>query len=195
MAEIDDLNELLDEKLKNRKSGGRKNKKWLLLLLLLFLFLLGAVLGGFFLYQKMRPQSRFEMDRNALEGFLPGKTEEEIRAELNRIIEEGHVNVSMNPTPVIKDGKMDVWIENVQANKYYLQADVYLYPEKGNTDKTELIYSSGILKQKHYIDYAEADTSAAPGEYDGIAIFTALDPDTLEEMGKVSLTLVITVEE
>ena len=135
------------------------------------------------------------MDRNALEGFLPGKTAAEIQAELNRIIDEGRVNISMNPTPVIKDGEINVRIENVPANNYYLQADVYIYPQKGNPDNAELVYRSGILKQNYYIENGETDTMVSPGEYDGIAIFSALDPDTLEEIGKTSLTLVITVEE
>lgn len=192
MAELDDLNELLNQRLKHRKQQDRKNKKWMLLLLLL---LLCCILGGFFWSWKMRPLSRFDMDRNALEGFLPGKTAAEIQAELNRIIDEGRVNISMNPTPVIKDGEINVRIENVPANNYYLQADVYIYPQKGNPDNAELVYRSGILKQNYYIENGETDTMVSPGEYDGIAIFSALDPDTLEEIGKTSLTLVITVEE
>lgn len=192
MAELDDLNELLNQRLKHRKQQDRKNKKWMLLLLLL---LLCCILGGFFWSWKMRPRSRFDMDRNALEGFLPGKTAAEIQAELNRIIDEGRVNISMNPTPVIKDGEINVRIENVPANNYYLQADVYIYPQKGNPDNAELVYRSGILKQNYYIENGETDTMVSPGEYDGIAIFSALDPETLEEIGKTSLTLVITVEE
>lgn len=192
MAELDDLNELLNQRLKHRKQQDRKNKKWMLLLLLL---LLCCILGGFFWSWKMRPRSRFDMDRNALEGFLPGKTAAEIQAELNRIIDEGRVNISMNPTPVIKDGEINVRIENVPANNYYLQADVYIYPQKGNPDNAELVYRSGIVKQNYYIENGETDTMVSPGEYDGIAIFSALDPDTLEEIGKTSLTLVITVEE
>lgn len=192
MAELDDLNELLNQRLKHRKQQDRKNKKWMLLLLLL---LLCCILGGFFWSWKMRPLSRFDMDRNALEGFLPGKTAAEIQAELNRIIDEGRVNISMNPTPVIKDGEINVRIENVPANNYYLQADVYIYPQKGNPDNAELVYRSGIVKQNYYIENGETDTMVSPGEYDGIAIFSALDPDTLEEIGKTSLTLVITVEE
>lgn len=192
MAELDDLNELLNQRLKHRKQQDRKNKKWMFLLLLL---LLCCILGGFFWSWKMRPRSRFDMDRNALEGFLPGKTAAEIQAELNRIIDEGRVNISMNPTPVIKDGEINVRIENVPANNYYLQADVYIYPQKGNPDNAELVYRSGIVKQNYYIENGETDTMVSPGEYDGIAIFSALDPDTLEEIGKTSLTLVITVEE
>ncbi len=190
---LDHLNRMIDGRLQKKKEEDRKKRKWLLLVLLLLL--LAAVAGGCFLWKQTRPKSRFEMDRNALEGFLPGKSEEEIQAELNRIIEEGRANFSMLPNPVIRDGQMSVWIENVVANHYYIQADIYLYPEKNNRENAELLYSSGLLKQNSYIDFVDVDTDAAPGEYDGIAIFTAVDPDTLEEIGKASLVLVITVEE
>ena len=68
----------------------KKKKRWLILLLLLLLcFVCG---GGYYFWRESRPKSKFEMDQNALAGFLPGKTEEEIQEELNRIIEEGRFN-------------------------------------------------------------------------------------------------------
>lgn len=193
MAGIEELNQMIESRLLGRRENGKeKKKKWLLLLLLL-LFI--ALLAGIFIYRKAGPKSRYELDRNALEGFLPGRTEEEIQAELNRIIDEGRVNISVNVQPVVKDGKIDIGLENVPANNYCLQADVFLYPEKGNTKKAEKIYSSGVVKQEHYIAQGDAKTKAAPGEYDGLAVIHALDPDTMEEIGSTGVTLVITVEE
>ncbi len=193
MAEIDSFNEMITSRLQEKKRSEQKRKKWLILLILLLLA--GGIAGGYFLYEHFRPKSRYELDRNALEGFLPGKSEAEIQAELNRIIEEGRVNISMNPTPVIRDGKINVRIENVPANKYYLQADVYLYPEKGNADNAELVYRSGVIRQEFYIEEGDAETDAGDGTYDGLAVFSALDPETMEEIGKTSMTLVITVED
>ena len=115
MAEIDSFNEMITSRLQEKKRSEQKRKKWLILLILLLLA--GGIAGGYFLYDHFRPKSRYELDRNALEGFLPGKSEAEIQEELNRIIEEGRVNISMNPTPVIRDGKINVRIENVPANK------------------------------------------------------------------------------
>lgn len=194
MADTENLNDMITSRIEQKKEEEKKKKKKYLLLLLLLLLIFASV-GGYFLWDHLRPKSRYELDRNALEGFLPGKSQDEIQAELNRIIEEGRVNISMNPTPVIEDGKINVRIENVPANNYYLQADVYLYPEQGNADKAELVYRSGVIKQEYYIESGDAETDVAPGEYDGVAIFSALDPDTMEEIGKTSLTLVITVKE
>ena len=192
MEGLDTLNETIEYRLKKQRKKERGRKKWYLLLAVL---VAAAAAGCLFLYGQLRPKSRYELDRNALEGFLPGKTEAEIQAELNRIIAEGRVNISMNPTPVVKDGRINVRIENVPANHYLLQADVFLYPEKGNPDKAERIYSSGVIRQEYYIEEGEIEKEIEPGAYDGIAVFRALDPKTQEEIGSTSLTLVITVED
>ena len=103
------------EDLECAASGEKKKRKKAWILILLFLLLIG-VGGGYLLWNNLRPKSQYELDRNALEGFLPGKTEDEIKAELNRYIQEGFFNVSMNPQMTLKDGKLDVHIENVPAN-------------------------------------------------------------------------------
>lgn len=193
MSEIDNLDRLLEGRLEEKKKKRKKRRKWIILFIILLLLLLS--IGGCFMWKKAKPQSKYDIDRNALEGFLPGKTQQEIEAELSRIIEEGRVNVAMNPTPILKDGKLNVTIENVPANRYYLQVDVYLYPEQGNADKSELIYSSGVIKQGFYVEEGDAKTKVNPGQYDGLAVFHALYPDTLEEIGTTGMTLVITVSE
>ena len=173
----------------------KKKKKWLLLLLLLLFLILGGVVG-FLVWKNMQPKSQYELDRNALEGFLPGKSKKDIQEELDRIIEKGRFNVSMNPTPVVKDKKIGVAIENVPANNYYMQVEVYIYPDKENTDTTELIYKSGVIKQGYYIEQGDLqkDVSVKKGTYDGLAVFHALHPETMEEIGSTAMALSVTVE-
>lgn len=184
-----------EQKEEQQPEEKKKKKKWLLLLLLLLLLILGGV-GGFFVWKNMQPKSQFELDRNALEGFLPGKSKRDIEKELNRIIEKGRFNVSMNPTPVVKDKKINVAIENVPANNYYMQVEVYIYPDKEDTDKTELIYKSGMIKQGYYIEEGDLQkgVSVKAGTYDGIAIFHAFNPETTEEIGSTAMTLQVTAE-
>ena len=50
----------------------------------------------------------------------------------------------MNPTPVIRDGEINVMLENVPANNYYLQADVYIY-----TDEEDFGDAAGISVRHH----------------------------------------------
>ena len=163
------------------------------------LFFVAAILIGlsgglaYRLYSQPKPQSRYDIDRNALEGFLPGKTEDEIQKELNRIIDESRLNISMNPTPVVADNKINVMLENVPANNYYLQADVFIYTDE-KTLEMEKVYQSGVLKQGFYIETGDVVKMPEPGRYNGLAVFHALYPETLEEIGQTAMNLVVTVE-
>ncbi len=182
------------EDLEHVTSGEKKKRKKVWILILLILLLLG-IGGGYLLWNNLRPKSQYELDRNALEGFLPGKTEDEIKAELNRYIKEGFFNVSMNPQMTLKDGKLDVHIENVPANHYDTQVDIYLYPHLENQEDAELIYHSGIIKPEFYIDEVEVKTSVAPGTYNAKATFHAITRDEKqEEMGSTDLNVIITVQ-
>ena len=170
-------------------AGRRRKKGWIFLVVLAV-----QICGGVLAWKCLppAPQSQNEQDANALAGFLPGKTEEEIQAELNRIIEKGYFNVSINPTPVVKaDGTVNLNIENVPGNNYWMQVDVYTIDEDG---AETLLYSSGIIKQGYYINEAKADAKLpAPGQYNGRADFTALMPETQESIGQTSATMLINV--
>lgn len=151
------------------------------------------VLSGFFAARSLRPKTQYELDRDALAGFLPNKSQKEIEEELNRIIDESRFNVSVNPTPVIENGRINVMIENVPANHYWMQADIYI--QDPGQKKETLIYHSGIIRQGYYIDSGEAENTPAPGQYNGRAVFTAIKPDSDEEIGKVEATMVVFVED
>lgn len=165
----------------------KRKKKTAVIIFLILLIAAGAVAAWMFW---PRAKSQYDVDREALEGFLPGRSQEEIEAELNRIIAKGRFNVSINPTPIIKDGKINVMIENVPANNYFMQVDVFFKTKDGD----QKIYSSGIIKQGFYIDEATTDTKLPPGDYDGYAVFHALKPETLEEIGQTNATLAGKVE-
>lgn len=176
------------------KKGTSRKGKWLLfLLLILVLVLAGGT--GVLLWKRSAPQpkSQYELDANALAGFLPGRSQEEIEAELNRIIEKGFFNVSINPTPVIETDKtMNLNIENVPANHYLMQVNVYLL-DKNN--KETLLYRSGIIKPGFHIGTVTVSGNLpAPGQYNGRADFSALYPDTQENIGQTSATMLITVK-
>ena len=187
------------EKDQNRQMPGEKKKKKSIktgsILLLFAVVVLLATTGGlaFWVYSQSAQQSKFEEDRNALEGFLPGKSEAEIQKELNRIIDESRLNISMNPTPVIRDGKINVMLENVPANNYYLQADVYIYTDEETLDMQQ-VYQSGIIKQGFYIESGDVMEMPEGGRYNGIVVFHALYPETLEEIGQAAMNIVVTSE-
>ena len=188
MEHTDRMEEELNQQPKKKKG----KKRWLLLLLLLLL--LGAGGGAFYYWKQSQSLSKWQEDQDALEGFLPGKTKEEIEAELSRIIDENIMNVSMNAVPTVKDGKINVAIENVPGNNYWQQVDVYIYPDKDHEQEQKLIYQSGIIKPGFYVESGKVLEDLEPGEYDGRAIFHAIYPETMEELNAPEMTVVVKVE-
>ena len=125
----------------------------------------------------------------ALAGQLEGKTEEEIQAELNRIVEEGMFNISINTAPTFENGKAEgpLQIENVPGNRYLMQVLITL------DDTGELIYETGLIEPNHHIQSAKLDVELEKGEYLATAVFNAYDPETEEYIGSAGAKLTITV--
>lgn len=178
-----------ESRLLGKEKKGRK--KWILLILLLVVILAA---GGVTVWKLThRTLSQYEIDANALAGFLPGKSSQEIQDELNRIVAKGYFNITINPTPVIdKNGTMNINIENVPANHYWMQVNVYLIQPDG---KELLLYQSGVVKQGFHISTVTTKAKLPPpGKYNGRADFNALQPDTQESIGATSATMLITVQ-
>ena len=176
-------NQAKDLKDKDRK----KSLLFLLLLLLIFIFI-GV---GFLFVTSNETKSKFELDREALEGFLPGKSAKEIQDELNRIVDESMFNVSINPNPYVVDSVIDVHIQNIPNNHYWMQVNVYYQPDRDSSQE-ELLYSSKVIKNGHYLIEGSATHQPPLGSYNGRAVFTALFPDTFEEIGKTVANIIIT---
>lgn len=169
----------------------QKRRRRRLLAGLLLLLVMGA--AGFAAWRlRPPPKSQFELDADALAGFLPTHTQEEIQAELNRIIDESRFNISINPTPTVQaDGTANFMIENVPANHYWMQVTVYYQDSAGQEQE---LYRSGMIRQGYYIQEAKATGGLPPaGEYNGRAVFAAVQPESGEEIGRSAATLRIQV--
>ena len=128
-------------------------------------------------------------DPNGSLGQLEGKTSEEIQAELDRQVEEGMFNISIASAVEFADGTSEgaLKIENVPGNRYLMQVTI-------TDDATgQVVYTSGILDPNYHIQNAKLDVDLEPGVYDCTALFTALDPETEEEVGHAAAKITITV--
>ena len=67
-------------------------------------------------------------DPNATTGILPGMTEEQIIEELNRIVEEGMFNISINTQISFPNGTAEgqAYIDNISANHYNMTVQIVL---------------------------------------------------------------------
>lgn len=128
-------------------------------------------------------------DSNSLIGQAPYKTDEEIQAELDRIVEEGMLNISIASVIEFEDGTSEgtAYIENVPGNHYVMQVDIAL------DDTGEQIYQSGGLKPDSYIEKITLNKDLDAGSYPATATFHALDEETLEEVGAAAAKVTLNV--
>lgn len=124
-------------------------------------------------------------------GQLDGKTQEEIQAELDRIVQEGMFNIAIANVVALRNGSSEgeFKIENSPANHYNMQVDIAL------ADTGEVIYKSGVLEPNFHIQNAKLDTPLPKGTYQCVATFHALDPKKNDaEVGQAAAAITIMVE-
>ena len=195
------------EKPKKEKKGKKRTRRIILVIVLLLLLLL----GGIFAYRHfvgVQPNDTVLLEENikAKLGQLEDKSNEEIEAALNEVVEEGTVCISINMNPVFSSGKAEgtLKIENGPMNLYN-QRVVITLAETG-----EEIYHSGLMpvdshnltwvtSMKALEDLTNAeltdklDVELEAGEYDAIATFHAYDVETDAEIGAAIAQIRISV--
>ena len=130
-----------------------------------------------------------QRDPNAALGQIEGKTQEEIQAELNRIVEQGMFNVSINPAIEFASGDAegDMRIENVPGNRYLMRVALTL------DDTGETVYTSGILEPNYHIQSSRLDVALPKGTYPATALFTAYEPDVETPVGSAAVKITLYV--
>jgi hypothetical protein len=153
-----------------------------------------AVIIALLCYQKFfwkEEPNALEASLKAKLGQLDGKSEAEIQAELNRVIEEGMFHISINTTPVFPDGESEgnLEIENVPNNHYSMVVQIALQ------DSGEQVYDSGLIEPNYHIQKDVLETDLDAGEYPAVATFHAYDMETQEEIGSTACELTMYVLE
>lgn len=113
-------------------------------------------------------------------GQLENKSNDEIEAELNRVVEKGSMSISINANPIFVDGKSEgsIQIENSPAN-HYGQEVIITLDETG-----EEIYRSGLLLPNYHIQTDKLTVELEKGEYDCTAIFVGYNIENIESGGE-----------
>ena len=138
-------------------------------------------------------QGTLEYESRQVEGLLEtGRSSEEIQETLDRIVEKGRFSVSCNSAMNIKDGQMDVKIENIQGNQYDMQVDIEL--SGGEYDGLR-IYSSKLIRPGFSIETGavEENVNLPVGFYDAVATFSAFDQETQQKIGKTQAMIIVSV--
>lgn len=178
----------------NPQKVKEKKKKILIAVLIVLVLLIAAIIGGV-VWWNTRPAmddtTQYWFDKFAEDGTLAGKTRQELQGMLDKIMDEGMVNVSMNSVVVFDDGTAEgsLGVENISANRYYVRVVL-----KNDADGSVLYESQG-LKPGQYIDKIKLNKDLPAGEYACTATEIITDPETLEDIGQVDVAVKLIVKE
>lgn len=128
-------------------------------------------------------------DSSARDGQAPYKTEEEMQAEIDRVVEEGMFNISIASVIQFEDGQSNgtAYIENVPGNHYNMQVTIT------DDDSGDVLYESGVLKPNQYIENITLAKDLDAGTYSATATFIAMDETTYDEVGQAAAKVTINV--
>ena len=162
-----------------RGSGrGRNQNRVSILALPVAVLLTASVTAGFF-YLKYRQESSAQeglvYEGNIIAGDIPGKTREERQRELDAVVEEGMLAMTINATPSGKTTGSDRninWLIENPANQGKL-----IRVEVRRDDNGEKIYETGVIPPGNYVESAPLLVNMEAGEYKCTAEFYAYKED------------------
>lgn len=167
----------------------KSKKKYLLLLLLLLLIPTIWLFKGAFIGDVDLPSfPGINWDKNQSLGDLTGKSKEEILAALNEKVREGMINISMNTNPIFETGTSlgTLMITNSASNRYPQLIEIF------TKDDNTLVYS-GAVDIGNKVEKSKLLVDLPKGEYECVAYFSAINPDTGEKLGTAGANIKITV--
>lgn len=157
---------------------------------LIILFLSIIVCGVF--YIKNRNVNQQDIGGSTVSGYIvedgaePGLSEDEIRALLQKEVDESTISFSIASEPIFKGKKAFILMANPRYNAYDLEFVI-------EVNGKEIIRTSRISPNK-YIEEVELREALSKGNYIGEAYITAYDKNSDEVMGKTVVELNITVQ-
>lgn len=158
---------------------------------LLFLVLLILVSGGiYYLYSKNKVENITSENGSSISGYIisegaePGLSEDEIRALLQRQVNESTISFSVSSDPVFKGKKAFIVMANPRYNAYDIDYVI-------TVDGKEIIRTAKIAPNQ-YIEEVELKEALPKGTYTGEALVTGYNKETGEEVGKTIVELNIT---
>ena len=170
-----------------------EKKKQFRRIMAILVVLLMLLLAGLFAWQRYAAQQKdaalLESGIKAKIGQLEDKSNDEIEATLDEIIEEGNLSININANPVFPTGDSagTLMIENHPNNHYNMRVSITL------DDTGEEIYNSGLMPVNSHIDEDVLSTPLDAGDYDATATFVAYDVDTDAEVGRAAAKIKISV--
>lgn len=170
------------------KKVEKKNKVKIIIIALLVASVASA--GAYFVYNKNKSKSANAENGAAISGYIlsdgaePGLSEEEIKALLQRQVDESTISFSISSDPVFKGKKGFIVMANPRYNAYDIDYVVTI-------DGKEIIRTAKIAPNQ-YIEEVELKEALPKGTYAAEALVTGYNRETGEEIGKTIVEVNIT---
>lgn len=169
--------------------SNKKEKNIFKIIIIVILFLSVVLISSYYIYNKNsngnNSGSGSEISGYILEdGAEPGLSEDEIRALLQKKIDESTISFSISSDPVFKGKKAFIVMANPRYNAYDIDYVI-------TVDGKEIIRTAKIAPNQ-YIEEVELKESLPKGKYTGEALVTGYNKETGEEVGKTIVEVNIT---
>ena len=144
----------------------------------------------YYIYNRHKIESQISENGAAISGYIlsdgaePGLSDEEIRALLQKQVDESSISFSISSDPVFKGKKAFIVMANPRYNAYDIDYVI-------TVDGKEIIRTAKIAPNQ-YIEEVELKEALPKGTYTGEALVTGYNKETGEEVGKTIVELSIT---
>lgn len=172
------------------KKVEKKNKVKIIIVALLVIAIASA--GVYFVYNKSKSKSASSENGSAISGYVladgaePGLSEDEIRALLQKQVDDSTISFSISSDPVFKGKKAFIVMANPRYNAYDIDYVI-------TVDGKEIIRTAKIAPNQ-YIEEVELKEALPKGTYTGEALVTGYNRETGEEVGKTIVEITITAQ-
>jgi hypothetical protein len=175
-----------------KRSRKRRKNRWLLPALLVAAAVAAGILVWFLVFYKDEIYYDDDFfDPAAQTGILSGMSENEIQSELDRVVDEGMLDISISSGITFQngrsEGKADIY--NSESNRYIIKVAITLE----NTG--EKVYESKGIKPGETIQYIKLNQILKPGEYPATAMFSAYTKDTHQIVGIAGARIMLYVKQ
>ena len=172
----------------NNKTAKKFNVKFIITILLLLVFVSAGV---YYIYNKNNKSKNITTKNgSAISGYVlsegaePGLSDEEIKALLQKQVDDSTISFSISSDPVFKGKKAFIVMANPRYNAYDIDYVI-------TVDGKEIIRTAKIAPNQ-YIEEVELKEALPKGTHTGEALVTGYNRETGKEVGKTIVEVTIT---
>lgn len=170
------------------KKVEKKNKVKIIIVVLLVISV--ATAGVYFVYNKNKNKNAGAENGSAVSGYVladgaePGLSEEEIKALLQKQVDDSTISFSISSDPVFKGKKAFIVMANPRYNAYDIDYVI-------TVDGKEIIRTAKIAPNQ-YIEEVELKEALPKGTHTGEALVTGYNRENGEKVGETIVEVTIT---